>query len=43
MEGAKQKEAARMLGLTRHTICGWMKAYRQQGKKAAEQTRAEGT
>ena len=34
MEGAKQKEVAKMLGVTRHTVCRWMKAYRLQGKDA---------
>jgi transposase len=34
MEGAKQKEVAKMLGVTRHTICRWVKAYRIQGKAA---------
>jgi transposase len=34
MEGAKQKEVAQMLGVTRHTICRWLKAYRRQGKAA---------
>jgi transposase len=34
MEGAKQKEVAKMLGVTRHTICRWMRAYRHQGKEA---------
>jgi transposase len=34
MEGAKQKEVAEMLGVTRHTICRWVKAYRIQGEAA---------
>jgi transposase len=34
MEGAKQKEVAQMLGVTRHTICRWMRVYRHQGKEA---------
>lgn len=34
LEGAKQKEVAKMLGVTRHTICRWVQAYRQQGKEA---------
>ena len=32
MEGAKQKEVAKMLGVARHTICRWVKAYRRQGQ-----------
>jgi transposase len=34
LEGAKQKEVAKMVGVTRHTICRWVKAYRLQGKEA---------
>ncbi|MDD5642218.1 MAG: winged helix-turn-helix domain-containing protein [Syntrophales bacterium] len=34
MEGAKQKEVAKMLGVTRHTICRWVRAYRHQGQEA---------
>jgi transposase len=34
LEGAKQKEVAQMVGVTRHTICRWVKAYRLQGKEA---------
>lgn len=34
MEGAKQKEVAMTLGVARHTICRWVKAYRLQGKEA---------
>lgn len=33
-EGAKQKEVAKMFGVTRHTICRWVRAYRYQGKEA---------
>jgi transposase len=36
MEGAKQKEVAKMLGVTRHTICRWVKAYRDQGLEALQ-------
>ena len=39
MEGAKQKEVAKMLGVTRHTVCRWMKAYRLQGKDALKAKR----
>ncbi|MDD5640752.1 MAG: IS630 family transposase [Syntrophales bacterium] len=34
MEGTKQKEVAKMLGVTRHTICRWVRAYRNQGQEA---------
>jgi len=34
MEGVKQKEAAKMLGVTRHTVCRWVQTYRLQGKDA---------
>lgn len=34
LEGAKQKEVAQMVGVTRHTICRWVKAYQLQGKEA---------
>ena len=34
LEGAKQKEVAKMVGVTRHTICRWVKAYKLQGKEA---------
>jgi transposase len=34
LDGAKQKEVATMVGVTRHTICRWVKAYRLQGKEA---------
>ena len=34
MEGAKQIEVAKMLGVARHTICRWVKAYRRQGQDA---------
>jgi transposase len=34
LEGAKQREVAKMVGVTRHTICRWVKAYRLQGKEA---------
>ncbi len=32
MQGTKQKEVARMLGVTRHTICRWLGAHRHQGQ-----------
>jgi transposase len=39
MEGAKQKEVAKMLGVTRHTVCRWLKAYRLQGQDALKAKR----
>jgi transposase len=36
MEEGKQKEVAKMLGVTRHTICRWVKAYRDQGPEALQ-------
>jgi len=34
MQGAKQTEVAKTFGVTRHTICRWVKAYRHQGQEA---------
>jgi transposase len=33
-EGMRQKEAARLFGVTPESVCAWMKAYRNGGEKA---------
>ena len=33
-EGMRQKEAARLFGVTPTSVCGWMKAYHAKGEKA---------
>ncbi len=33
IQGTQQKEVAQMFGVTRHTVCRWVKAYRHQGQE----------
>jgi len=39
LAGKKQKEVARLFGVTPQTICGWVKAYRLQGPGALKSKR----
>ena len=39
LAGKKQKEVAQVLGITRQTVCRWVKAYRLQGPLALKSRR----
>jgi len=46
LDGQKQKEVARILGVTVHSISNWVKRYRQEGskgRKAKKQGRLVGS